>query len=77
MKIRRIALSLRVKGLNSTIHDIDEYILISMYISASRKDDIEILYRIFREIHLISDLKAHLLINNNIIDSERIMLDIA
>ena len=48
-----------------------------MYISTSREDDIEVLCRIFREIHLVSDLKAHLLIDNNVIDSERIMLDIA
>ena len=47
-----------------------------MYISTSRKDDIEILYRIFREIYLISDLKTYLLIDNNVIDLERIMLDI-
>ena len=44
MKIRRIALSLRVKGLDLIIHDINEYILILMYISASKKNDIKILY---------------------------------
>ena len=76
IEIRRITLSLRIKGLNSTIHDIDEYILILIYISASRKDDIEILYRIFREIYLVSDLKAHLLIDNNIIDLKRIVFNI-
>ena len=76
MKIRRITSSLRVKNLDSTIHDIDEYVLILMYISASRKNDIEILYRIFREIYLISNLKTHLFIDNNVIDLERIMLDI-
>ena len=59
------------------MHDTDEYILISIYISTSKKDDIKILYRIFREIHLINNLKTHLLINNNIIDSKKIMLDIA
>ena len=48
-----------------------------MYISASREDDIEVLCRIFREIHLVSDLKTHLLIDNNVIDLERIVLDIA
>ena len=48
-----------------------------MYISISKKDDIKILYRIFREIYLISNLKAHLLIDNNIIDLKKIILDIA
>ena len=76
MKIRRIALSLRIKDLDSIIYDIDEYILILMYISASKKDDIKILCRIFREIHLISDLKTYLFIDNNIIDLEKIIFNI-
>ena len=58
------------------MHNTDEYVLISMYILAS-KDDIKVLYRIFREIHLVSDLKAYLFIDNNIIDLKKIMLDIA
>ena len=77
MKIRRIALSLRVKDLNSTMHDTNEYILILIYISTSKKDDIKILYRIFREIYLVSDLKTHLFIDNNVIDLEKIVFNIA
>ena len=46
-----------------------------MYISTS-KDDIKILYRIFREIYLVNNLKTYLLIDNNIIDLEKIVLDI-
>ena len=76
MKIRRITLSLRVKSLNLTIHDTNKYILILIYISTSREDDIKILYRIFKEIYLISNLKTHLLIDNNIIDLKKIILNI-
>ena len=76
MNIRKIILSLRVKNLNLATHNTNEYILISIYISTIKKDDIKILYRIFREIYLISNLKIHLLINNNIIDLEKIMLNI-
>ena len=76
MKIRRIALFLRVKGLNLAIYDINEYILILIYISISKKDDIKILCRIFKEIYLISNLKTHLFIDNNIIDLKKIMLNI-
>ena len=46
-----------------------------MYISTS-KDDIKILCRIFREIYLVNNLKTYLLIDNNIIDLEKIVLDI-
>ena len=48
-----------------------------IYISTSKKDDIKIFYRIFREIYLVSNLKTYLLIDNNIIDLEKIMLNIA
>ena len=69
-------LLLRVKNLNLTIHDTNEYILILIYISFIKKDDIKILYRIFKEIHLINNLKTHLLIDNNV-NLEKIMLNIA
>ena len=76
MKIRRIASPLRVKDLDLAMHDTNEYVLILIYISTS-KNDIKVLCRIFREIHLVSDLKTYLFINNNVIDLEKIVLDIA
>ena len=77
VKIYRIILSLRVKSLDLIIHDTNEYILILIYILANKKDNIKIFYRIFKEIYLISNLKAYLLINNDIIDLEKIVLNIA
>ena len=59
------------------MHDTNEYILILIYISTSKKNDIKILSWIFREIYLISNLKIHLFIDNNIIDLEKIILNIA
>ena len=35
------------------------------------------LYRIFREIHLINNLKAYILIENNIIELKEIVLNIS
>ena len=58
------------------MHNTNEYILILIYISAN-KNDIKILYRIFKEIYLVSNLKTHLLIDNNIIDLKKIVLNIA
>ena len=76
MKIRRIALSLRIKSLDLIIHDINKYILILIYISTSKKNNIKIFYRIFKEIYLISNLKTYLFINNNIIDLDKIIFNI-
>ena len=57
------------------MHNIDEYVLISMYISIV-KDDIKVLYRIYKEIHFINNLKAHMLLNNDIINFEKIVLNV-
>ena len=77
MSIRRISKSLRIKNLNLAIHDIDQYILISIFISKVKIDNIRVLYRIFREIHLINNLKAYMLIENNIIELKEIVLNIS
>ena len=70
-----MVLSLRVKGLDLAMHDTAEYVLILIYISAV-KDGVNVLYRILREIHLIDNLKAYMLLGNNVIDLKRIILDI-
>ena len=57
------------------MHDINKYILILIYIPTI-KDSKKILYRIYREIHLVNNLKAYILLGNNIIDSKKIILNI-
>ena len=48
-----------------------------MYLPGLKRDNNKTLACIIREIHLISDLKANLLIRNNIIRSEKIMLNVS
>ena len=76
VEIRRMASPLRVKGLGSAMHDTDEYVLIPTYTPAV-KDGVDILCRVFREIHLVDNLKAHMLLGNDIIGPEKIVLDIS
>ena len=52
------------------MHNTDKYVLILIYISAVKKNGTKIFYRIIREIYLISNLKAYILIENNIVDLE-------
>ena len=59
------------------MYDIAEYVLISIYIPVIKEDDIKVLYRIHREIHLVDNLKTHMLLSNDVIDSEKIILDIS
>ena len=68
---------LRVKGLRSIMHDMNEYILISIYILIVKKDDIKVLCRIHKKIHFIDNLKVHMLLNNNIIGLKKIVLNVA
>ena len=57
------------------MHDTNKYILISIYIPAI-KNGKKVLCRIYREIHLVNNLKVYMLLGNDILDSEKIVLDI-
>ena len=75
MKIRKIISFFYVKNLKLIIYNIDEYVLISTYIFIV-KNNIKILYRIYKKIHFIDNLKAYILLNNNIINFKKIVLNI-
>ena len=76
MEIKTISKSFRVKGLGVTIYETNQYVLILMYVSDVKEDDIKILYRIIKEIHLIDDLKTHIFIKNDIVEPKQIVLDV-
>ena len=50
--------------------------LISIFISEVKKNNIRILYRILRKIYLINNFKTYMLIENNIIELKEIVLNI-
>ena len=59
------------------MHDTNEYVLILIYLPEVKKNGNKALTCVTREIHLINNLKANLLMGNNIIGSEKIVLDIS
>ena len=59
------------------MHDTAEYMLISIYIPVIKEDGTKVLCRIHREIHLVDNLKAHMLLGNDVIGPEKIVLDIS
>ena len=71
-----MALPLRVKGLRLAMYNTNEYILIPIFIPAV-KDGVNVLYRIYREVYLVDNLKAYILLGNNIIRPKKIILDIS
>ena len=77
MEIRKILSSLRVKELDSTMHNIDKYMLILIYLLDLKRNDYKALTYIIREIYLINNLKVNLLIRNDIIKSKKIILNVS
>ena len=75
MKIRKITSPLRVKDFKLIMHNIDKYILILTYIFIV-KNNIKIFYRIYKEIYFIDNLKAYMLLNNDIINLKKIVLNV-
>ena len=70
--IRTMTTSISVRELDVAKHITDKYAMISLYFPKKNNSDESIKVVIIREVHLIKDLKAKLLIENDILDSEKI-----
>ena len=76
IEIHSMTTSLRMREIETTIHETNEYIKILIYMS-DVKDDKQVLACIEREIHLINDLKANLLIENDFLKFEEFIIDVS
>lgn len=74
LPIRKMASPITVRGLGTTQHESTDYVIASMYFSGI-KDGVPTKALIQREIHLVKDLKANMLIGNDIITPEGIVMD--
>lgn len=57
------------------MRDINEYILISIYIFVSKNGN-DILCRIYKKIYFVDNLKIHVFIKNDVINLEKIVLNV-
>jgi hypothetical protein len=73
--IRRMTTSLNVRDLRINKHEISKYIIVSIYLAEKSAQEKFIREIIRREVHLMNDLKINMLIENDILDSERIFID--
>ena len=62
--------SIIIKNIESIKYSTDEYVILNFYISDLINDQIEII-KITVEVHLVHNLKAKLLIEINIFESEK------
>ncbi len=66
--------SLIVKNIKSNVHEIKKYVNFSIYLF-SRDDSIKLI-EIHRELHLVKKLKVNMLIENDILRSKEIIIDV-
>ncbi len=63
-----------VRDIKANVHEIQKHVNFSIYLSS--KDDFIKLIEIHREMHLIENLKANMLIDNDILEFEDIIIDV-
>ena len=67
--------SLRVRNIDATIHETKKYVKILVYFLEQKNDEM-ILTCVIKEIYLINNFKAHLLIENDFLESKDFTIDI-
>ena len=77
VKIHKMAVALKVRGIGSSRHKTDEYITEPLYFPALSKADEGIIACIRRELHIIDNLRINLLIGNDVLGAEGFVLDMA
>jgi regulatory protein YycI of two-component signal transduction system YycFG len=66
--------SLTIKNIDVNVHEIKKYVNFSIYLSS--KYDFITLIEIDRKIHLMKNLKANMLKNNDILESKEIIINV-
>ena len=73
VEIRKMASPITVRGLGSSRHQTDEYVILSIYLPGKTKDGQEVTAKTApREIHLVDELKAKMLVGMDIMKPEGI-----
>ena len=72
-----IEVPLKVRGVGTLLYKISEYIVVLFYLPGTTNNGIKIIGCIRREIYLINNLRAKILISNDIISPKQIIIDIA
>ena len=75
--ISKMASPLKVRGVGSSSHETLEYITHNICIPARDKNGKPVITCIRRELHIVDDLRAKMLIGNDILGPEAITIDVA
>lgn len=73
--VRKMATPIIVRDIGSNRHSTDEYAILSMYFEGS-KEGKPVQAHIRREVHLVDELKANILIRTDVLGPEEVVLDL-
>ena len=76
-EVKKMAAKIPIRGLGSKIHHSDEYAILTFYMEGVLPDSTRAFAQITREIHVVDDLKAGMLIGADILTPERMVIDFA
>ena len=76
-KILKMATPLKVRDIGASRHESDEFVSMSLYFPGVNSADRPAYAHVHRELHLADGLKANLLVGNNILATERVIIDLA
>ena len=65
---------IKIKGIDSKIHDNSEYVMMNIYVPEKMKKKPSIIH-IKIELHLINELKTNILVNMNVMKSKNMILN--
>ncbi len=66
--------SLKIRDIEANVYEIKKYVNFSIYLSS--KNDFTRLIKIHREIHLMKESKINMFIDNDILESKNIIIDV-
>ena len=68
--------SLRVRKVKLIKHEINEYVIVLIYLLSMNFAEVNVIAFIIKELHLINELKVKMLINNDILSLKEIFINI-
>ena len=75
--IHKTKQSIRVHDIDDKLHDSSEYTELDFYVVDTLSNQSSVIVHFRRKIHLVNDLRAHALLDVDILESEQIILDMS
>lgn len=76
-KILKIVILLKVRGIGTSKHETDKYVLEALYFPAISDKGQQVIACIRRKLHFVDNLRANILIGNDVIGPKKITINMA